>query len=215
MKKIIVIIILFSCFLFLGRYAFTHDIDAGIGIGYVGPLVYVNGIGDEFFGPGAGQELVDIIGIKSISGTYWITGNIRYHLTKKVLIEGETGYWKKTKRTKPASADYVDVDSIFQDISIGSNIIITSGQSKINPYAGAGIDIHFLSVKINPVQFPEIAERASKRKIGKCVFAGVDIKWKSNIWIFISGRYNMISNWNRWNIYSGIRFKVSGIHNSH
>lgn len=212
MKKLIIISILFSCFTFIGKYGFTHDIDAGIGIGYVGPLFYVSDIGDEFFGPGAGHEWTDILGVKNISGTYWLTGNIRYHLTKKILIEADAGYWKKTKRTTPASANYVDVDSIFQDISVGSNIVYISDQGKIRPYAGAGIDVHFLGVKINPIQYPEIAEHASKSKIGACAFAGTDIKWKENIWIFITGRFDMISNWNQWKIYSGIRFTLFRTH---
>jgi len=204
MKRIFLLFILIT--LVLSTNLWAGDYDFGFGIGYVSPLLNIKNIGDDFFGEGAGDEWEQIIGLHDVSGTYWIMGNARYYMGKRIALEAEVGYWTKTEKTKPGTLDFVDVNSSFKDFSIGGNLIYILRGKSYSPFAGGGVAIHFLRAKTEPIGFPEIAVDGSKNKVGLCLLGGIEIKLHQHLSIYGAGRYDYIPDWSQWKIYSGLRF---------
>jgi len=201
--SIIVMLIFIPC---LNIFAHAEKHQFTISVGYVQPLFNIKKMGNEFFAPGIGQEWEDIIGLKQVGGTYFISGSFGFVKIKNITLEAEASYWQKKIMTKPESYDFIDVRNFFSDISLGVNGIWKLKRKMMNPFLGGGISFHFLKAEINPVQYPELSRSASKNKIMLSVLGGSEFILSKKLSMHVSARFDIHANLNQWKLHAGLAY---------
>lgn len=149
--------------------------------------------GDVGIGLGAGY-----VDPSDVGGTFWLTGNVRFKVAESVAIEPEVGYWKKSESVPGL------IDASVKDINVGANVLylIPSGE-KLLISLGGGVGAHFLKGAVGVLGFEE---SESETKFGGQLLAGLDFEVAANVALFANVRYDLVSDFNQFKAYGGIRF---------
>lgn len=144
---------------------------------------------------GVGAGYVDP---SNIGGTVWLTGGARFNVSSNVVLEPELGYWQKSESYQGL------VDASVKDFNLGANVLYAfPSKGKASFWAGAGLGAHVLKGAIG---FPGFSASDSETKIGGQLLAGVDYKIGSSMSLFGGARYDLVSDFNQFKIYAGLRF---------
>jgi hypothetical protein len=133
-----------------------------------------------------------------VGGTAFFTGNVRFDVARNVALEPEVGYWKKSESVPGL------VDVSIKDLNFGVNVLYqfpTSGSLRFS--AGAGLGAHVLKGAVGVLGF---SESASETKLGGQLLAGLDLKVSSAVALFANARYDLVSDFNQFKVYGGVRF---------
>lgn len=145
---------------------------------------------------GLGLGLVDASGIGS---TLWLTGNVRFAITDRVVLEPELGYWSK-------SDSFFGVDVSISDLNFGANALYRIPKDKVTFHVGGGVGLHHLSGKVGVLDLFE--ESDSETKIGLQLLGGVEYRASETVDIFGRVRLDLISDVNQTKLYAGVRFRM-------
>jgi len=151
--------------------------------------------GETAIGIGAGY-----VDPADVGGTAWFTGNVRFKVSDSIAIEPEVGYWKKSESVPGL------VEVSIKDLNVGANVVYLApvGNSVVVSLGG-GVGAHFLKGAVGVLGFEE---SESETKFGGQVLAGLDFKIAENIALFTYVRYDLVSDFNQFKAYGGIRFKL-------
>jgi len=151
--------------------------------------------GETAIGIGAGY-----VDPADVGGTAWFTGNVRFRVSDSIAIEPEVGYWKKSESIPGL------LDVSIKDLNVGANVVyIAPVGSNVVVSLGGGVGAHFLKGAVGVLGFEE---SESETKFGGQVLAGLDFKIAENIALFTYVRYDLVSDFNQFKAYGGIRFKL-------
>lgn len=135
-----------------------------------------------------------------VGGTAWFTGNVRFKVADSIAIEPEVGYWKKSESVPGL------IDVSIKDLNVGANVVyLAPVGSSVVVSLGGGVGAHFLKGAVGVLGFEE---SESETKFGGQVFGGVDFKVTGSIALFTNVRYDLVSDFNQFKVYGGIRFKL-------
>jgi opacity protein-like surface antigen len=151
--------------------------------------------GEAAIGIGAGY-----VDTADVGGTAWFTGNVRFKVSDSIVIEPEVGYWKKAEGVPGL------VDVSIKDLNVGANVVyLAPVGSKAVVSLGGGVGAHFLKGAVGLLGFEE---SESETKFGGQVLAGLDFEVAESIALFAHVRYDLVSDFNQFKAYGGIRFKL-------
>lgn len=149
--------------------------------------------GETAVGLGAGY-----VDPSDIGGTAWFTGNVRFKVTESVAIEPEFGYWKKSESIPGL------IDASVEDINVGANVLyLVPAGEKVLVSLGGGVGAHFLKGAVGVLGFEE---SDTETKFGGNIQAGLDFKVAENVALFANVRYDLVSDFNQFKVYGGVRF---------
>lgn len=149
--------------------------------------------GETAVGLGAGY-----VDPSDIGGTAWFTGNVRIKVAESVAVEPEVGYWKKTESIPGL------LDVSVEDINVGANVLyLVPAGDKVVASLGGGIGAHFLKGAVGALGFEE---SDTETKFGGNIQAGLDLKVAENVALFANARYDLVSDFNQFKVYGGVRF---------
>jgi opacity protein-like surface antigen len=148
--------------------------------------------GDVGIGLGSGY-----VNPSDVGGTAWFTGSLRIKVGNSVAIEPEVGYWKKSESVPGL------VDVSIKDLNVGANVLyLAAAGENVTVSVGGGIGAHFLKGAVGVLGFQE---SDSETKLGGQILAGVDFKVAQNVALFASVRCDLVSDFNQFKAYGGIR----------
>lgn len=144
---------------------------------------------------GVGAGYVDP---SDVGGSIWFTGNTRFHVASNVVVEPELGYWQKSESYQGL------VDASVKDFDFGANVLyVFPSKSSVSFWAGAGLGAHVLKGEVGA---PGFAASDSETKLGGQLLAGLDYEVGSSIALFGAARYDLVSDFNQFKLYAGLRF---------
>jgi len=144
-----------------------------------------------------------------VDGTIWFTGNVHFRVAEHVLLEPEVGYWSKTTTFLEASGrTVVPVDVSVSDFNVGANLLYRppSHGSSVRFYVGAGLGIHFVTGAVGVLGFTAGSDSATKP--GAQLLAGAEFGRSAGMRFFANARYDIVSDFDQFKVYAGIRFKL-------
>lgn len=150
---------------------------------------------DDAASIGVGVGLVDP---DNIASTLWLTGNVRFRLADAIVLEPEIGYWSKTEEAFGASAS-------IKDLSLGANLLYLTGQGAFEFGGGAGLGLHRLTGELDVLGF---GVSNSETKLGLHLIGTAGRRLGSGLQIFVSARYDAVSDLNQLKLYGGVRFTL-------
>lgn len=153
-------------------------------------------IGLGFKGMGARIGLVDPEGASSTVdlGLHIDAGEFARNIRLQPIVE----YWSVGQDVGPYNAD-------LKDFSLGAdiNVDFPLQDSRITPYAGGGLGLHFLKSTTN---VPNVQDQ-SDTKLGLNLQGGVRTDAMPNLALFGELRYNFVSDANQLKILGGFTYR--------
>ena len=151
--------------------------------------------GETAIGIGAGY-----VDPADVGGTAWFTANVRFKVSHSIAIEPEVGYWKKSESIPSL------LDVSIKDLNVGANVLFTAPVgSKVVVSLGGGVGAHFLKGAVGLLGFQD---SESETKFGGQILSGLDFEASESIALFVNVRYDLVSDFNQFKAYGGIRFRL-------
>jgi hypothetical protein len=137
----------------------------------------------------------------NVDGTIWFTANAHIKLAEKTVLEPELGYWKKSMSFPPL------LDVSISDFNLGANVLYRppSHNTSVRFSVGGGLGLHFLSGQAGVLGF---SGSDSATKLGVHLLAGATFGRSASLRYFANARYDIVSDFNQFKIYGGVRFKL-------
>ncbi|HLQ67735.1 MAG TPA: outer membrane beta-barrel protein [Candidatus Limnocylindrales bacterium] len=153
-------------------------------------------VGLGFKGIGARIGLVDPEGASSTVdlGVHIDAGELARNIRIAPIVE----YWSVGQDVGPYNAD-------LKDFSLGAdlNIDFPLQDSRVTPYAGGGLGLHWIKATTN---VPNIADQ-SETKLGLNIQGGVRTDVMPNLALFGELRYNFVSDANQLKLLGGFTYR--------
>jgi opacity protein-like surface antigen len=141
---------------------------------------------------GLGAGVVDPQGVRTAP---WFTANLRWALSKRVVIEPEAGYWKKSETS-------ADLTSSVRDVSGGVNVLYRAPRKGATWFAGAGVGLHLVRSEF---ALGAVSDTDTQLKSALHLIAGLELDLGGALALFGAVRYDTVSDVQQNKVYAGIR----------